>query len=360
MTDKTEGDGRTAPDAGREMERRKVQLSGRTTYVVSLPKRWVDAANIEPGDVVGVDVQDDGTLLIVPESVKRRRLRECVLQLDDLGPTETLRELMAAYLAGYDRIVMRSRGPLLAEQLGSARAMTRRTVGLEIVEEKKDEVILQDLADPGQFATRAGLYRLHNIVVGMLNDALTALRTGDRELALDVVLRDDSVDRMFLMLSKQHMHRLSDLSVVRKRRVSVKESFFLVQAARTLERCADHAVRVAEALTETREEGLVLPEAAWERVGALGKEAIGLLGTAVDSFLKGDRRMAHGVVAVSERLTRERAELERALLVTDTEALLGLGLVVESLERVHQYAADLAEFAISYALVTGDDGGSRA
>ncbi|MCJ7741491.1 MAG: AbrB/MazE/SpoVT family DNA-binding domain-containing protein, partial [Methanoregula sp.] len=46
------------------MELRKVQFTGGSSYVLTLPKEWIDAEKIKKNDSLGVEVQPDGALLI--------------------------------------------------------------------------------------------------------------------------------------------------------------------------------------------------------------------------------------------------------------------------------------------------------
>ena len=49
------------------METRKVQLSGGTTYTVSLPKSWAQEHGIDAGSTLSLYPNRDGSLLIEPE-----------------------------------------------------------------------------------------------------------------------------------------------------------------------------------------------------------------------------------------------------------------------------------------------------
>lgn len=88
---------------------RKVQLTGGSTYVVSLPKNWAKAAGIKPGDHVQLIPQPDMSLLIVPgEGKKREELSEVLIDAPLAeNPEDTARELIACYLVGYDIIRLR-------------------------------------------------------------------------------------------------------------------------------------------------------------------------------------------------------------------------------------------------------------
>src|SRR5207249_994348 len=48
------------------MEGRKLQLTGGSTYVVSLPKRWVLDAGLKAGDTVFLETEGDGAVSVRP------------------------------------------------------------------------------------------------------------------------------------------------------------------------------------------------------------------------------------------------------------------------------------------------------
>ena len=55
------------------MEIRKVQVTGGSSYVITLPKEWVKSMEIQKNDPVGLIAQPDGTLLITPKPSGERR-----------------------------------------------------------------------------------------------------------------------------------------------------------------------------------------------------------------------------------------------------------------------------------------------
>jgi len=59
------------------MEIRRVQMTGGSSYVVTLPKEWISEMRIKKNDPVGLIVQPDGTLIV---SKKQRTNRSSVLK----------------------------------------------------------------------------------------------------------------------------------------------------------------------------------------------------------------------------------------------------------------------------------------
>jgi len=48
------------------VELRRVQITGGSTYIVSLPKGWAESLGLKPGDYVQIVRQPDMSLLLIP------------------------------------------------------------------------------------------------------------------------------------------------------------------------------------------------------------------------------------------------------------------------------------------------------
>jgi len=48
------------------MEARKVQITGKSTYMITLPKKWAVDVGLQPGSLVSITHRDDGSLLLTP------------------------------------------------------------------------------------------------------------------------------------------------------------------------------------------------------------------------------------------------------------------------------------------------------
>ena len=92
------------------MEIRKVQVTGGSSYVITLPKEWVKSMEIQKNDPVGLIAQPDGTLLITPKpsGERVRRTKEIITdRIED--PMYLYRMLLGIYIMGYSTITVRSK-----------------------------------------------------------------------------------------------------------------------------------------------------------------------------------------------------------------------------------------------------------
>src|SRR6266550_3668248 len=154
------------------MEGRKLQLTGGSTYVVSLPKRWVTDAGLKAGDTVFLEPQVDGAVSIrahpAEKPLARRRVFE---EQGEERRDHLLRKLIGAYIAGFGYIEIRFKpeaGPFVRRV---ARDFSRMVIGPEVIEESRNSVVIQDLSDTADLSAEKCLRRMHLIVRAMHVDS---------------------------------------------------------------------------------------------------------------------------------------------------------------------------------------------
>src|SRR5688572_19554480 len=129
------------------MELRKIQVTGGSTHVVSLPKKWVDRNRLGCSDTVAIHEEPDGSLLVVPHGEARMPRRQTAVKLaEGTSEAEVVRRLVGAYIAGADEIALTTVGGRMEPKVRQkAREVARALVGVEIVEETQAGMVLQDL-----------------------------------------------------------------------------------------------------------------------------------------------------------------------------------------------------------------------
>src|SRR2546428_12354574 len=186
------------------MEGRKLQLTGGSTYVVSLPKPWISATGLKPGDTVFLESMPDGSISVLPRAGEKPAARRKVFEEKEGGNRDhLLRKLIGAYISGFGLIEIRHRpetGPFVRRV---AREFCRMAIGPEIIEESRTSMVIQDLSDPAELSPDKSLRRMYMTVRAMLEDAIAALKTRDETLAKDVAQRDEEVDRLYWLVAKQ-------------------------------------------------------------------------------------------------------------------------------------------------------------
>jgi len=328
------------------METRKVQVTGGSTYTVSLPKDWATANDVSAGSVVEFHSEED-ILLLSPKSEQERE--EGSIDIDGLEGDRLTRAVMTMYVSGFDVINFEA-SRVTAQQRRTIREATQGLVGLEVIEETGDRVVLQDLLDSSELSVHNAITRMRLVSLTMLSDAVTALLEDDDELAHDVIERDDDVDRLWYMVSRVFRTVLRNPAAATEIGFPRETVFDYQSSARQLERIADHATKIASIALSI---GPVNDSVA-EVLSDLQTAAVTVPETAMDALLADDPDEAVSLA------TDARADLpdidDRARDVDDVirdlddpELAQSLGLVVDSLSRTADYGGNIAESALQKA-----------
>ena len=329
------------------METRKVQVTGGSTFTVSLPKDWATDNGVSGGSVVEFHPEEEA-LLLTPQSDEEKI--EGTLDIGDLADRELMRAVVTMYVSGFDIITLES-SRVTAAQRRTIRDAVQSLVGLEVIGETSERVRLQDLLDSSELSLHNAITRMRLVATTMLADSVAALVEGDDDLAADVVQRDDDVDRLWSMVSRVFRSVLRDPGAAADIGLDRETCFDYHSSARQLERVADHAAKIgnhAQALDE-------MPTDAAAALEELHAAAEGVIETAMDALLEADSeeatRMANDArrrIEDIDEWAREVDSLIRGNELDPQQAQL-FGLVVDSLTRAGDYGGNVAETALQNA-----------
>ncbi|RLI09159.1 PhoU family transcriptional regulator, partial [Candidatus Bathyarchaeota archaeon] len=143
---------------------RKIQVTGGSTYIVSLPKSWVEQMGLRRGSTVNVVQMDDLTLCIQPKGARTdERARRAVITVSDsVSPESLVRRVVSAYLIGYNIIQIRNPSKRIdLVQRYTVKDFTRKKlVGTEILSDLPRELTLQVLLSYAELSVKDALRRM--------------------------------------------------------------------------------------------------------------------------------------------------------------------------------------------------------
>jgi phosphate uptake regulator len=334
------------------MEGRKLQLAGKSTFLVSLPKRWVTSAGLKAGDTLFVDTESDGSVSIrLRSGVRPAVRRKLFLERGEETREHLLRKLIGAYVSGFGLIEVRfapDRGPFIRK---TAREFCQLVIGPEVIEETSNAILIQDLSDPSELSSEKCLRRMHLTVRAMLEDAVGALRAGNASVGHDVALRSQDVNRLYWMVAKQY--HLAHSSPANGSTAAKSHGHRLI--AKLLERIGEHAQRIAGTIAVLSTEKEELDPRLVDQLSAARASSVAILDKAFNALVTGNIETANE--AIDARVEHQRLidALSRRLAGRRGASLLALGNVVDSLGRTAVYAAEIAEEAIDLAVLTSPE-----
>ena len=180
--------------------KRKVQQLGSSTLAVTVPAEWARQHDIEKGDEVIVQRDENsGSLLLVPEQLSIADTNASI-DMDRLdGPAALERAVVSQYVLGRQLIRIESSTPLGVEHHNAVISAERRLMGLGIVEENESHITVRCSVAPGDFDLSTLLGRISRTEATMHADAVRAIVDGSADRARAVGDRYEQVEKLFYL-----------------------------------------------------------------------------------------------------------------------------------------------------------------
>ncbi|MFW3147101.1 MAG: PhoU domain-containing protein [Thermoplasmatota archaeon] len=327
------------------METRKVQISGGSTFIVSLPKKWAEKNGISSGSSLNIMEDKNGHLIMSPQPMNFKESVTGEIRLTGKeSPDALIRRLVGAYVSGVNNIIVTSKGAMSPQHARKVREFTRLVMGVEIVEERKDIIKLQDLIDPADFSVKTGLKRMAYITEKMIEDFLKGMKDLDHAFLDDVITRDIEVDRINWLIHKEYNMVNQSPKVADKTKISPEEALNYMLTSRVVERVADHTVSMAKCIKD-------LDDAEDKELMATimkeGETAKGIFSDSVRSLFSHDLTLADNVVDRSRELKVKLEPLLKKVFTLQADEAVLLAYVINSIERIGAYGGDIGKITLN-------------
>lgn len=334
-------------------EVRKVQLTGRSSYIISLPKKWVEEMSINPGDRLTFLRQSNASLLLLPATAaKLDGQGEATIYCNPSdNPNSILRRIISLYLVGFGLITVKARaGRVSAAQREVIKdAAKRRLIGAEIVNESSREVTLQILLRYPELTVGSALRRMVTMAMSMHRDAILALEGIDHDLCRQVIGMDDEVDRFTLYIIRQLKLAVQNQRLINEIGLeSPRDCLGYRLITASIEGAADQAAEIAENVVSMKAQA---DRQVLDRVKKMSLRACSVFEDSVKALYKKDYVLADQVVERAKAI--ERVENEIVEFISRSQKLReapSLRLIVESVKRTAEYASDIAEVVLNIAI----------
>jgi len=337
-------------------EVRKIQFTGKSTYVLSLPKKWVTELHLKPGDPVTIIREPDNTLSIVSDIARlsKESVDEATVQvLKDDSSNSIKRKLVSMYLAGYNIINLKSKlGRINPLQREAAREVVRRNlVGTEIIADSSDLITIQVLITLPELSVNTAVRRMFLLATSMHKDAILALTELNYDLANAVIRSDDEVDRFSLyilrnlVIATKNDRMLSEIGLK-----NTSDCLSYRSAVKSIERIADHASKITEQCLFIKDK---IPNDILENVKKMSDLSLQDLNDSVEAFLRRDYLIADKIV---DRVENVRLLEKEIVLILDkfgdsfNQNKIYVKLILEHLRRTAEHASDIAEEALNQTI----------
>jgi len=322
-------------------------MTGGSSYVITLPKDWVKSNNIVKNDPVGIISKSDGSLVITTEMTEKKiqRIKEFNVN-EKTNDAFLLRQLIGAYIAGYNSIKIKSTTKIPLKVRSSVRTFTQITIGQEVVEESDKTIVIKDLLKPAEMPFNSTIKRMHLMVKSMHEDAIKTLESGNKKIIEEIMLKENDVDRLHWLVARQYNMMLQDIDLAEKMNITLNMASTYFFISRIIERMGDHVVRIAKNVQKIT--GDKLDKKIKDKIQNASDIALNIFNKSIGSFFRKDIVSSNKNIDSVQTLGTLCEEINSHVTKKTGSIALSVGYITESIRRIGEYAEDLSEIAINY------------
>jgi phosphate uptake regulator len=353
--------------AEKDLGYRRVQCTGRGSYIISLPKEWVEDLGLTRGSEIAFNIEADSTLTLVPRKIMEKEGREDAskpkeyyVNVDPKEPTEsTLRMIRALYAIGADIIRIRIRNVLNPVKYKTEIKNLARDnfLGSEVIDETSDEITLQILIKYSEFPIEKAVRRMAIVALAANRDAVVALK--DRTLSLfdSVFSSRNDVNRLGLYIVRQLKHGI-ERNLYRELGFRTPKEFLLYRiAVKDIENIGDNALNVVNSIGSLQkliDDGTLfikepIDEEIYSQLLSFMNRAHEIYNDSIKALFKRDYHDAEKLI--EKRDTLQSLENELIMLMASKKMDPGIAsilrLIFDNLRRIMDYSRDMAELTLN-------------
>jgi len=322
---------------------RRLQVTGGSTYTVSLPKTWIEELKLKKNsNVTLVKNRNDSITLFQEEKSKKTNAIALIGKSD--SKESIRRKIIAIYLSGYKTIELKTKGiEITSTHRGAIRDLVRTTLmGTEIIEASSEKMVLQVLTQLAQLSFDVALKRMYITATNMHQEAMESLNEMDSEHAEEVLKMDDEVDRFSLYLLRNLNLSLENVQVLLDSGLEKPSDCLGYRTVvKCVERIADHAGLIAK---KVKYLDSPIDKKTLKEIEQISKESLIVFENSITALSKRDYKMAEKVASSVTKVIERKKELMDSLKPNNNTTTIKL--ILEDIRRTAEYSRDISEIAI--------------
>jgi len=332
-------------------ETRKIQFTGKSSYIVSLPKQWIMELGLKQGDQIRMMRKNSSTLELYPPKFEPRTQKkdDALIEIsEDEKTAGIVRKLISLYFLGYKTINVKPKsGRLNPTQRNAVKeAVKKMLMGSEIISDSTSGITIQVLVNLLELSVDGAFKRMLHLTKSMSIDAILAVKENNLELAQEVINTDDEVDRFGfyiirqLKIAIQNEHMLKEMGFR-----NARDCLGYRLVVKNIERTGDHATFIARDLLEFKKP---VKKEILDKIQEMNNFCLNILDDSCLALFKEDYIHAEQIIEKSADFSKyEKKIREASKSLKDDEEIYRIRRITESIKRISEYASDIAEIVLN-------------
>ena len=332
-------------------ETRKIQFTGKSSYIISLPKQWIVDLGLKQGDQIKIIRKGSSTLELYPPKFESRiqKKEDATIEIgSEEDASSIVRKLISLYFLGYKTIHVKPKdGRLSPNQRNTVKeAVKRMLMGSEIISDSISGITVQVLVNLLELSVDGAFKRMLHLAESMSSDAILSVKENNSELAQEVINTDDEVDRFGfyiirqLKIAIQNEHMLKEMGFRNARNCL---GYRLI--VKNIERVGDHASFIAKDVMEFKKS---IKKEILEKLEDMNKFCLSVLNDSCLALFTEDYSKAENTIRKADEITKyEKKVRDVSKSLKNEEEIYRVKRMTENIKRVSEYASDIAEMVLN-------------
>lgn len=309
------------------MESRKIISFGSSSFVISIPKNWIQQHKLEKGDAIFVEQRPNQLIITTDKASKKSNILEKVIDASEKSVQTIETEIYASYLKNYDLIEIIN---INESDVQKVKGTLQDLAGMEILEETTSKLVAKDLININEVSIKALMRRIDIIIRSMMDDVIT----WENPNVDSMYERDRDVNRLTFLARRMMTAALEDPKIAKTFNTTTLEVLNDWDIVVALEKIGDHCKRMIRSFAQ-----LKLSEDKQKVIESLFKEVNQRYLVVMKAYYAKDTSIAH-------ELESSNKDLIRRCDAISVNASRHLVLVSENLKSIETATKGIARSVI--------------
>ena len=230
------------------MEYRKLISCGKSSFVVTLPKSWINHHRLKKGDMIYLNENLQDLVLQPKPSETAEKEKEIVINIDGKELKRVERETISAYIQNYRTITLL--GEEVKDKAKSIEAFIQKLLALEIMEQDSKKIVAKDFLNLKDISVDQIVRKMDVITRSMLTDCKKMFQDNTYE---SINYRDQDVNKFRFLIYRIVWCGMENPSVVLKKlNLQQLDLFNYWWVSFSIEQIADCVKRIARYMKDIK------------------------------------------------------------------------------------------------------------
>jgi len=228
------------------VEFRKLISFGKSSYVISLPKNWIDKNKLLKGSLISVNEDMENLILSPKISEEKKEVKEIIINVDGKNFNQIRREIIPAYINNYH--VINLVGKELKDKAAEVRDILHNLMALEIMEQTSERIVAKDFVNMEKVNIINLIRKMDIMARAMLEDLNFSTSIHYENIAH----RDEDVNRITFLLFRAIKFAMSNPNMMKEYKSTPVKLLGYWNIISAIEKISDEIKRVARLSHEVK------------------------------------------------------------------------------------------------------------